>query len=550
MKRPVVWLTVIAIALSAGVGCKREKKSSPKYWVKRLNGNNWEEAVHNLERMMSQAGEKGQEAKEAALQPLMDLYDRNPNPIVMSTLVAIKDKRVVPVLVKAVEKVSDTSQMSIDSAAFAAEGLLAFGATQAPSAEGPLIKLATSPTPIQAKINKARDSAVRALASFPSEASTDALAGLLADEPDVTNILLQGDACLSIADHPDATRALPQLLRGLFLAHKLDPVGTYPYCRLALARVGDKAVDALIDLLNEKYEPINKMATTQAWKPPAAESGIIILKAAGMLADLRAKRAADALHGQLMKESAKAGNARDPVYLELFRALSMVIEPAKAGDLLKEATAGKEDLEHLRAPSINFYSLIGARAGRDAFLKLAAAKEWVPNVRGAAAIAAGRLAQSAEDQAAIEAVSAKLGKDDPIKPVVNEGATRAKVAVECGAKPECYAGKLKDPNLAVVEKAILELGWMGEKAKSVLPQILEACANESSTVRGPSLVTLTRVAPGACPECVDALQKTIKSQENSTALRGVTDETKVVLNWYLGKSTGSAPAAPPPQPAP
>ncbi len=543
MKRVIPWLAAVALVFGAA-GCKREKKSSPKYWVKKLSGNNWQEALRQLERMANTPGEKGAAAKEAALQPLLDLYDRNNDPTVLGVLVGFKDKRVVPALDKALGAVSETSTQSMEAGKVAARALAVFGVADAPGAEANLIKLAQMTTPIQtpsdtggrASINVVRNEAIKALAAYPSAASTDALAGLLAKSPDEVNIFLQGEACQSISAHPDATRVLAQLIRGLFLAHKIDPIGSYPQCRLALARVGQGAVPTLIELLNEKYAPINEMAKKENWQ--ADETGVIIIKAAGLLADLRATQSSDAVLAQFRKEIARGANARDSVYGELVRTLGIIGDDKAADALLAEGTASK--LEHMRPAAANFYSTIGVRKGFAPLLAVASTGDS-PAWRAAGAIAAGRIAMGKGDQSAIEAAMKSMKADDPTKEVLEQSLDRAKTAVECEKKPECYAAKLANDNPAVVEKAVFELGFLGDKAMPVLDQLLDAAGNDSDIVRSPAQISLTRVAPGACPQCVTKLEEMIKKLESSSARTTKTMELKVLLNLYLGRAAaGSA----------
>ena len=211
MTRAARWLWALSAVLLLGVavaGCKKEKKSSPIYWVKRLSGSKWQEALRSLERMANTPGPLGEKARAAMLQPLIKLFDRNSEPAVLTALVNLKDKAAVPVLEKALAAFSETSGQSLDNALIAANALKVWGAAGAPGAEAKLITLATNKTPLQtpnqgrvrhATINEVRMAVIDALGSYPSTASTDALALLLADSPDNVNVLLQGAACRAIS---------------------------------------------------------------------------------------------------------------------------------------------------------------------------------------------------------------------------------------------------------------------------------------------------------------------------------------------------------------
>ncbi len=560
MTRAARWLWALSAVLLLGVavaGCKKEKKSSPNYWVKRLSGSKWQEALRSLERMANTPGPLGEKARAAMLQPLIKLFDRNSEPAVLTALVNLKDKAAVPVLEKALAAFSETSGQSLDNALIAANALKVWGGAGAPGAEAKLITLATNKTPLQtpnvgrvrhATINEVRMAVIDALGSYPSAASTDALALLLADSPDNVNVLLQGAACRAISVHPDAARALPQVMRGLFLWHKdISQTGSYPQCRLAIARIGAAAEGPLSELVQEKYKTISEMAIKEKWK--ADESGVMVTKGAELLGDIRATKATAALRAQLAKESAAdVDTVRTAAYAELLRSLAVIGDKEGSAELLKLALGAK--LEGFRGHAANFYSLSGGREGKAALLAVAADASKFEQWRIAATIALGRISSSADDLKALEGLQAKLKADDPVKEVATEAISRAKVGAECAGKPDCFAGKLGDSNPAVVEKALLELGWAGEAAASVTDKVIAAVGAESSAVRTVARIALSRVRPGKCPECIKGLEEIIKKQEGSSARRDDPNETPVLLNWYLGKeapaSAGGAPAVPAP----
>lgn len=152
---------------------------------------------------------------------------------------------------------------------------------------------------------------------------------------------------------------------------------------------------------------------------------------------------------------------------------------------------------------------------------------------------------------------------------------RIEVAIRCKQDMNCYAGTLKsnpdeaaknctpyikdikdwtkDEKLGLlegeVERAMLELGKMGQKATGLTDTLLDAAKSDDRLIRQSILLALPKVAKLPCGNCEAKLDAAIKAGEGKTTLGDLNLETTMLRNyfaWAGGKSAGStdAPKAP------
>jgi len=152
---------------------------------------------------------------------------------------------------------------------------------------------------------------------------------------------------------------------------------------------------------------------------------------------------------------------------------------------------------------------------------------------------------------------------------------RIEVAIRCKQDMNCYAGTLKsnpdeaaknctpyikdikdwtkDEKLGLlegeVERAMLELGKMGQKATGLTDTLLDAAKSDDRLIRQSILLALPKVAKLPCSNCEAKLDAAIKAGEGKTTLGDLNLETTMLRNyfaWAGGKSGGStdAPKAP------
>src|SRR5262249_14797191 len=123
----------------------------------------------------------------------------------------------------------------------------------------------------------------------------------------------------------------------------------------------------------------------------------------------------------------------------------------------------------------------------------------------------------------------------------NESVQRIEIAVECKQDAACYAKTLppttKDfragGGLARAERALLELGKMGERAKGQADALLAGADTSERFVRQGILLALPRVAGVPCQKCADRLDQIITRQADTSTLDFLTGETRIVYHYFL-----------------
>src|SRR5439155_20204989 len=159
------------------------------------------------------------------------------------------------------------------------------GEMKAPEAVDPLIRTAEKPLPIKSRANSTRVAAIRALVKIGDKRAVPTLMKIMTTSADDQDFLLNQKAALALAEFRDP-QSIPALLQGLFMTGR--GAGIFQECRLALVRIGQPAVDPLIQLLEEKNPQIQDMAKKLKFEepPPVGTPGVVPHKAAIRLGDL------------------------------------------------------------------------------------------------------------------------------------------------------------------------------------------------------------------------------------------------------------------------
>src|SRR5262249_6733886 len=93
--------------------------------------------------------------------------------------------------------------------------------------------------------------------------------------------------------------------------------------------------------------------------------------------------------------------------------------------------------------------------------------------------------------------------------------------------------KVGSPNLARAERALLELGKLGEGATGQTDALLAGAETTERFVRQGILLALPRVAKLPCQKCADRLNQVIEKQADTTTLDFLTGETRIVYHYFL-----------------
>jgi HEAT repeat protein len=343
---------------------------------------------------------------------------------------------------------SATSQMNKELAS-------ALGEIGDPKAVPVLMKL------MAARDNYTRIEAVEALGRMRVPEAVEPLVQLATDEG--TEPFLNRKAIEALGRIGDA-RAVPTLLR--MLTKERKGVSFYVESSFSLFQLGQPAADALLAALEGKDPELTQWVRKNGINPAS-----YAFKAAEILGDLRERRAEGALVQQLAFKDEdpriQAGvRARAADALARMRSAAAV-KPLAA--LVSEPDAG------VRREYAHALTRLGGREAIPALEKAAGQGDWYAREAALEALtmlgderelpAVERLA--AAEPAKTAAECAELGGegcDDPAalgkkrtETIARHG-KRLEAAKTCGTDAGCWAKKLQDADMGVVERAAMEVG--------------------------------------------------------------------------------------------
>jgi hypothetical protein len=151
---------------------------------------------------------------------------------------------------------------------------------------------------------------------------------------------------------------------------------------------------------------------------------------------------------------------------------------------------------------------------------------------------------------------------------------RIEIAIRCKQDPACYAKTLTttadeimkrldgkyiktfkeweedDKKLLVaaqIERAMLELGKIGNKASAHTGALLDAAKSTDRIIRQSVLLALPKIASIPCKECEAKLDEAIKAGEGKTGMTDLNVETTIIRNYFswAGGNTPSKPVEAP-----
>jgi len=521
----------LAIGLSlvtlSQLGCTGDP-NDPMTWAKDLkNLRTQKEALDHLANM-------DVDKARPAVPALIALYQDTKRPEHLEALARYKDERTKPIMIEAL----DYSDDDFDRATIAAGVLADMKATDAVD---PLIAAATKPLPIKSRANNAKLAAIRALVRIGDKKAVPALVKILGTSADEQDFVLNQKAALGLAELRDPS-AIPALLKGLFMTGR--GANIFQECRLALVRIGQPAIDPLIELFQRKNKDIEEMG--KQLKFDEVTPGVIPFKAASLLGDLRARKAVPTLQAGL-KEKQQGGE-----HTAIVIALGLIGAPSGVDTLIGVLKDGKAE-PSVRVSAADALYLSGDRRAVPTLLEIAKSGyvtvqgQKASDLRATAAIDLSRIA----GPETFDAFKALADKEKDAEGAFGMALDHMLVAKECGNDLACYGKKLNDPQWTRAEKAAFAIGFSGDATKGV-PLLLGALKplasinQERFPVHMALLYALTRLAPKNCKECIDKLDKQIERDEKAVRIPGARDllgETRVTEAIIQNKDDSAMPAA-------
>ncbi|MFZ4737931.1 MAG: HEAT repeat domain-containing protein [Bradymonadia bacterium] len=352
----LTWWRPVALSLLVGVfasSCAKPDPNAPETWIAKLEGGERMAAIQKL----------GEMKAKVAVEPLKNAWksglDRSH--IVMA-LSKIDDPSAASTMLEALQgtdaQLADLAGQALKkwkSKEFADQYLAIATNLKAP--------------------REARNAALEMLAMFPEERFVDALVPILEGDPERDPIVFNGHAAEALGKLR-SEKAIPGLIACMWLDDHLRR-NEVPRCRLALTRVGVKAVPALIETLQRK----NRVVEERARKFQYDKGGLIEAKVAEALGDMPDPSAVEPLVAALKVFDEMPAHIQDPRKAQAFvmsgvqKVISIASALASLGDeravdaLLGVANDKELALEHKLA-SVQQLAFLGSQKAIPGLMKL------------------------------------------------------------------------------------------------------------------------------------------------------------------------------------
>jgi len=534
-------LAFLALVMLLGA-CESDDPNNPEYWIKQLKSTRRSEAIKQLGRMAEAGGEKGKLAR-TSIPKMIQLYE------------ADKERgEIIPALIQMkatgpeVEKVLATAITDMNESSSAAAAADYVGDMGAKGLIRNLVNVLDSQMEDEVKA-----ASLRSLLKFKDPSTVDDLVRILDRSVDKQWIHLNALACRALGEigPPAASKALPSLVRGIFLRDKFSRM-SFRDCAVALIRFGDDAGKALTDAIQGKDKELTEWSAKQGHV-----RGLIVEEAAKVIGLLGYAPASDALSAQLVVR-----NDPPPSYDEKKAQIWAIIEAQRFQNVIEALgrirspnaiePLGKwlyqgEYLRRIRVPfAINF---IGAPEGLPVLARCAerATVDSLGWFRLDCARFAGHLARP-EDIGTLERlipIAEKLRKEleeyrATDKVTANDflaklDGFKLQVAAlkECGKDVACWVKKVDGKNTHVRDQAIWQLSRLAPGNEKAISELLSRVGSANFALRNGVLDAL----PGVCTKktCYDAIAKVRKSESGKARYKGFQDRMLFVMTQIASK---------------
>jgi HEAT repeat protein len=342
---------------------------------------------------------------------------------------------------------------------------------------------------------------------------------VLTTSADEQDFFLNKQAAKHLAEFADP-RSVDALVRGLWITGRGSDI--FQDCRYGLTKIGEPAVDKLIETLQRKNLEVEEDAKKGEYIP-----GIVVQKPAILLGDLRSKKALPALQAELAKkdEGLTAGVSG---HQSVLLAIGFIGDPASSKLLISILADSKRPPKH-RAAAAEALNALGAMDALPAML--AAAKTTYITQKGEekeidqekATLAMQGVTQFSrltdkDESAQLEPLVKATPKEfADIAEVFTNAIERMKVAGECKKDIACYGKILGEAKSARAERAAFSLGRLGHDA---VPMLVKQVGHKDTAARSAVMYALTRVATKADTEVLKAIDAQIE-QDRSRDKQGM-----------------------------
>jgi HEAT repeat protein len=440
----------LALALALLSGCKGDP-NTPEYWEKKLSDAKKTDAKIQLVEALRTSGNM----KESFLPMLHTQLATQKRPEVKAALARALGDLKSPSSLEPLQAALDPAATDTDTALANKELVAALGKLGDPKAAPALTGM------LKSKDNYTRIEAIQALGIIRAPEAVEPLVKLASNED--TEPFLNKKAIEALGRIGDA-RAVPLLMR--MLTKERQGISFYVESSFALYQVGAPATDAVIAAMENRDAELTKWAQDNGVNPAS-----YAMKGAQILGDLRDPKG-EAVLIKLLGFTNPEARIQALVRMEAAVALGRM--RAKAAVRPIAALVTEED-PTVRSYYVRALVMLGGRDAVPALQKAAEKGDWYAReaaMRGVAMLAEAQdqplFMKWAQAEPAVTAKECQEYGGDGCENPDALGMKRAEVILRyakvpeavkaCGVDEGCWAQKLADKEVRVVERAALQLG--------------------------------------------------------------------------------------------
>lgn len=336
----------------------------------------------------------------------------------------------------------------------------ALGAMNDQEAIAPLIRLM--------KVTKnpyVKRAAIRSLGELGAKEAVAELLDILNDKD--VHKTIRANAVFALGEIGDP-KVVPNLVKALYQ----EKAFFFAHANLALVKIGEPAVELLIQTMNGKNKEVNRILEGNV----EVLKGALEANAAQVLGDIGSEKAVEPLSAMVEKVSKWDSDNKLIVMTRLISALGDIGYKGAVKPISKYLDTKFWDVATVVCNSLIF---IGDRSVVPELFKYASEGDRHPRVRVPMIEAIGNLGTD-KDLDQLKALKEKF-KDRTLTPIIEKSIKRLEAYASCRQNVDCWIGKLKDKDPAVREKAAYELGQIGDP--KALDALISIVGDQNELVR-------------------------------------------------------------------
>ncbi len=317
--------------------------------------------------------------------------------------------------------------------------------------------------------------AIRSLGQLKAKEAVDPLLEILNDVD--VHKTIRANAVFALGEIGDP-KVVPNLVKALYQ----EKAFFFAHANLALVKIGEPAVDLLIQTMNGKNKEVNRILEGNV----EVLKGALEANAAQVLGDIGSEKAVEPLSAMVEKISKWDSDNKLIVMTRLISALGDIGYKGAVKSIVKYLDTKFWDVATVVCNSLIF---IGDRSVVPELFKYASEGDRHPRVRVPMIEAIGNLGTD-KDIEQLKALKEKF-KDRTLTPIIEKSIKRLEAYASCKQNADCWIGKLKDKDPAVREKAAYELGQIGDP--KAIDALISVVGDQNELVRWGVIFAFSRL---------------------------------------------------------